>query len=212
MGHNATSLSKSDTGLSRLVSLLGITGAAASVAGAPGAGAGAAGVAAIVSHINERRSQRQTERLHQVLESVVQRVERLEAEQDEQVDERTVDLFESYLAKAVQEDDEAKVDLHGGFLTWVLNGASNNDAKILGDAINSLTHLELQKFIRWGSGREAPTDRDRNFDANMFWNRVEAAGLMASGGIKSASNITRLGLVLITHIAEQKLRSDPSNQ
>ncbi len=201
--HSKDLARRRERGLEKLCGVLGISadalGVAAAAAGisSTAAAAGSAGViAAVASEVRERRQKRHFERLERLVGSLALRLNKVETELS---DSPSVDLFEEFMAKAIIDEDEMKLEIYSAYLEWVLSlPQTQYDARVLGDAIRSLSFQEIKVFVRWGHGEMHPRILRGLVDDKMFWRRVEAVGLYGGGGsVNHQNNITRIGSVLV---------------
>jgi len=144
----------------------------------------------IADCIKERRSDKFTKRLQNLITSLEERVCNLE---DDSESELNLDLLDEIIAKAVSEEDEDKTPYYAALIEYYAkNKLEPYEVRLLGNALKELTVYELESFVKFIHD----SHKYRNIPEplqEIFWNRLEYLGLFKGGRVKHKSNTTVLG-------------------
>jgi hypothetical protein len=144
----------------------------------------------LIEAVSERKTKRQFQRLEKLISSVIPRLERLEENLSKQTEP---DLLDEILAKAVNDEDEAKTDYYAALIEYCVSGTQDAyQVRLLADAIKGLTPHEIRAFVHFnkhGAVRHDIPDDLRD----IFWDRMSTFGLHPRGKKERAESSTVLG-------------------
>jgi hypothetical protein len=134
----------------------------------------AGAVAVLIEAVSDRRTRRQCQRLEKLVRSLIARLDHLEESPPEPFEP---DLLDEILAKAVNDEDEDKVEYYAALIEYCACGTPNAyQVRLLGDAIKNLTAHEIKAFVHFNKQACLPHNIPADL-RDIFWDRVCTLGL-----------------------------------
>ena len=152
----------------------------------------AATVGIVADCIQQRRSQKFIKRLEKLVDSLDQRVRRIEGGAQVEPD---LDLLDEIIAKAISDEDEEKTEYYVSLIEYYTSQSiTPQEVRLLSNAFKSLLVSEIKGFAGFVMGENVVRSVSQDL-VPIFWNRVQFLGLYkgGSGSVKYANQVTHLG-------------------
>jgi hypothetical protein len=126
----------------------------------------------------------------------------------EDADDEQIDLLVEMVSRCIEDDDDRKTPMYAGVIAWIRTKSPSRMAiRIVGEAVQSLSYVELVVFITKMKGRENALGANprKLIDPNVLKNRVSSVGLAEGGTIEVRGSPTKFGKVLNEFVRWEEL-------
>jgi len=158
-------------------------------------------LATLIETVRDRKTERQIRKLEELVDEVIPRLERLEESISKPEDP---DLLDEILAKAVNDEHEAKTHYYAALIEYAVSGTREAyQVRLLADAIKGLTPLEIRAFEHFDKHGALRKDIPEDL-RDIFWDRICTFGLYprAENGRQGCTTALGVRLLEVCRLAE----------